>query len=175
MSMNIESVRTFIRDVPDYPKPGILFKDITPLLGDAKAFKAVIDLMTAKIIAARPHKLIGIESRGFIFAAALAERLQLGFVPVRKKGKLPHKIIYQTFQLEYGEDQVEMHEDALLPGERVLIIDDVLATGGTAEAAVSLSKKLEANVVGCHFVIELAFLKGREKLSHVSVETLLKY
>ncbi len=153
-----------IRDVPDFPKPGIVFKDITPLLDDAKAFAACIAAMGAAAAGTGVTKVVGIESRGFILAPPLALALGVGFVPVRKPGKLPWKARRQTYQLEYGTDAIEIHEDALTPADRVLVVDDVLATGGTASAAVALVRSCGATVVAASFLIELAFLGGARRL-----------
>jgi adenine phosphoribosyltransferase len=153
-----------IRDIPDFPKPGILFKDVTTLLRDPEAFVFVVDVMAEKCRLLKPDAIAGIEARGFIFAAAIAYRLGLGFVPVRKPGKLPHKTQKVTYDLEYGTDSVEVHIDAVASGQRVVLIDDLLATGGTAVAAASLFKLLGAEVVGIGFLVELSFLPGRQKL-----------
>lgn len=153
-----------LRDVPDFPKPGIIFKDITPLLADAELFKAAIDAFAAECSGKGITKIVGIESRGFIFGTALAYAMGLGFVPARKKGKLPYKTISASFELEYGTDTVEMHADALTPQDKVVIVDDLLATGGTANAVVELVEKLGAKVELCAFLCELCFLKGGEKL-----------
>ncbi len=163
-----------IRDVPDFPKPGILFKDITPLLADATAFRLSIQLLTERIAPLRPTMIVGVESRGFIFAAPVAERLGLGFAPVRKPGKLPYRRVTESYALEYGSGTLEMHEDAVA-GERVVIIDDVLATGGTAAGAARLCLKQGAEVLGFGFVLELAFLQGRAPLGGHQVVTLLTY
>jgi adenine phosphoribosyltransferase len=160
----IECVRDRIRDVPDFPKPGILFKDITPALADPRAFRTVIDLLAERYQGERLDRLVGMESRGFIFGAALADRLGVGFSPIRKKGKLPADVVSVTYSLEYGTDTLELHRDALSAGQRTLVIDDLLATGGTARAAVDLVRSIGGVVVACAFVIELGFLKGREKL-----------
>jgi adenine phosphoribosyltransferase len=154
-----------IRDVPDFPKPGILFKDITPILNDPALFREAIDLFVARHKKTRIEKVAGIEARGFIFGAAIAHRLGVGFVPIRKKGKLPYKTLDETYDLEYGSASISVHTDAFRPGERVLIMDDLLATGGTAAAAARLVKRAGGAVVEIDFLIELAFLKGREKLA----------
>lgn len=153
-----------LRDVPDFPKPGIIFKDITPLLGDSKLFKRVIDGLAKECAAKGITKVVGIEARGFIFGAALAYAMGIGFVPCRKKGKLPYKTICASFDLEYGSAVIEMHEDALTPADKVVIVDDLLATGGTSNAAIDLVRKLGAEVALCAFVCELGFLKGGQKL-----------
>ena len=163
-----------IRDVPDFPKPGILFKDVTPLLGDGPAFRTVTDLLSEKIAAHKPELIVGIESRGFIFGAALAERLGVGFVPVRKPGKLPFKTTRETYALEYGTDALEMHEDAV-EKRRCLIVDDLLATGGTAAATARLVERQRGRVEGFAFVIELDFLKGRSRLGERPIYSLLHY
>jgi len=174
-SFTIADLRPFIRDVPDFPKPGILFKDITPMLGDAKAFSGCLDLLAKEIAIYRPAYLAGIESRGFIFASALAQKLGLGFVPMRKPGKLPWKTRRQSYALEYGTDAIEVHEDAVPNGARVAVVDDLLATGGTANAAIQLLRGCGAEVVVAAFAIELGFLKGREKLELPNIISLLTY
>lgn len=170
-----DHLKTWIRDVPDFPKPGILFKDIMPLLSDPKAFQEVIDIFARHFCESKIDKVVGIEARGFVFASALAYRLDAGFVPVRKKGKLPWKTVDVTYDLEYGTDTIAMHVDAVSPGERVLVVDDLLATGGTAAAALELLAKVEADVRSCLFVVELDFLKGREKLKNAEIVSLLHY
>jgi adenine phosphoribosyltransferase len=164
-----------IRNVPDFPKPGIQFKDITPVLADARLFAGSIDLLTAGFKPGAVDAVVGIDARGFIFAAAAAVKLGAGFVPVRKKGKLPYKTIEQEYALEYGSATVAMHVDALKPGARVLLIDDLLATGGTASAALALMIKLGANVLEASFLIELKFLNGREKLKGCPVRSIIVY
>ncbi len=163
-----------VRDIPDFPKPGILFKDITPILSDADAFQATLQLLEERVRALKPTRLVGIESRGFLFAAPLADRLRIGVVPVRKPGKLPYRVLREEYTLEYGSGVLEMHEDAVAD-QRVVIIDDLLATGGTAAAAARLCQRLGADVVGHLFVIELAFLSGRRLLGELPVEALLVY
>ena len=153
-----------LRDVPDFPKPGIIFKDITPLLGDSKLFKRVIDSLAKECAGKGITKVVGIEARGFIFGAALAYAMGIGFVPCRKKGKLPYKTISASFDLEYGSAVIEMHNDALTSADKVVIVDDLLATGGTSNAAIDLVRKLGAEVALCAFVCELGFLKGGQKL-----------
>jgi adenine phosphoribosyltransferase len=175
MSDPIEVLRRTIRDVPDYPRPGILFKDITPLLASPASFRSAVGLMQEQAAALRPDRIVAIESRGFILGAALADRMGLGFVPVRKKGKLPWKHVGCTYDLEYGTDTVEMHEDALRPGERALVVDDVIATGGTARAAGQLVRALGARVAGYAFLIELSFLKGRQLLEGDDVRALIVF
>ena len=175
MTDPIESLRRTIRDVPDYPRPGILFKDITPLLASPDSFRLAVDLMQEQAATLRPDRIVAIESRGFILGAALADRIGVGFVPVRKKGKLPWRHVDCTYDLEYGTDTVEMHEDALSPGERALVVDDVIATGGTARAAGQLVRALGAQVAGYAFLIELSFLKGRQLLKGDDVRALIVF
>jgi adenine phosphoribosyltransferase len=175
-TLTLEGVRAAIRDIPDYPKPGILFKDITTVLQDGPLFAFVVDELVRRAQAYKPDYIAGIEARGFLFGAPLAQRLGLGFIPIRKKGKLPGATWQQTYSLEYGEDTVEIHQGCVEPGARILIIDDLLATGGTAKASLSLFQQAEAVVVGSLFVIELAFLKGRSVLSEQApVEALLAF
>ncbi len=164
--------QALIRDVKDFPKPGIVFKDITPLLADGAGFAAVVDDLAARM-PADVDAIVGIESRGFIFGAALAQKLGLGLVTVRKPGKLPADVHAVEYELEYGVDRLEIHRDALSSGHRVVIVDDLLATGGTAAATVALVQKLGAEVAACLFVIELAFLPGRAALEGVAVEALM--
>ena len=170
----LQRITSRIRDVPDFPKPGILFKDVTPLLGDGPAFRLVTDLLAERIAGKKPELIVGIESRGFIFGAALAERLGVGFVPVRKPGKLPYKTTRETYSLEYGTDALEMHEDAV-EKRRCLVVDDLLATGGTAAATARLVERQGGVVDGFAFVIELEFLKGRQRLGERPVHALLRY
>jgi adenine phosphoribosyltransferase len=164
-----------IRNVPDFPKPGIQFKDITPVLADARLFAGSIDLLTEKFLPGAVDAVVGIDARGFIFAAAAATKLHAGFVPVRKKGKLPYKTIEQDYALEYGHATVAMHADALKSGARVLLIDDLLATGGTSAAAVALVQKLGGRILEITFLIELKFLNGREKLKGLPVRSIVVY
>jgi adenine phosphoribosyltransferase len=164
-----------IRNVPDFPKLGIQFKDITPVLADARLFAGAIDLLTEKFPPGSVDAVVGIDARGFIFAAAAALKLRAGFVPVRKKGKLPFTTHEQDYALEYGSATVAMHTDALKPGARVLLIDDLLATGGTAAAAVALMKKLGAEILEISFLIELKFLNGREKLKNLPIHSIVVY
>ena len=171
----IEYIRSKVRDVPDFPKPGILFKDITPVLSDPKAFNLCLDLMAEHYDGQRIDTIVGIESRGFIFGAALAAKLRKPFVPTRKPGKLPAKTYRQEYALEYGTDAIEIHQDAIKKGERVLIVDDLIATGGTAKAATDLITKIGGEVLGATFVIELTFLPGKEKLEPVPVYSLLQF
>jgi adenine phosphoribosyltransferase len=169
---DIEAVITaHVRDVPDYPKPGVLFKDITPLLGDAEAFGDVVEAMAATF--GPVDKVVGIEARGFILAAPVAYEIRAGFVPVRKQGKLPSATFAQEYDLEYGSAVLEVHQDAFQPGDRVLIVDDVLATGGTARATASLVHRAGAQVVGVAVLMELSFLKGRGAISDLEVRSLL--
>ncbi|MGJ8695209.1 MAG: adenine phosphoribosyltransferase [Verrucomicrobiaceae bacterium] len=164
-----------IRDVPDFPKPGILFKDITPVLGDPALFKTSLQLLADTAQGEKIDKVVGIDARGFIFAAGVAQILNAGFVPVRKKGKLPWTVHSMAYSLEYGEDTVEIHADAIKPGEKVLLVDDLLATGGTAAAAIKLLKALDAEIVATSFLIELKDLDGRKHLSSPRVEAILTY
>jgi len=164
-----------IRTIPDFPKPGIQFKDITPLLADARLFAGTIDLLTDHVKPGSVDAVVGIDARGFIFAAAAALKLQAGFVPVRKKGKLPYQTHEQEYDLEYGSNIVCVHVDALKPGSRVLLIDDLLATGGTAAAAAALVKRLGAEILEISFLIELKFLNGRDKLNGYPVRSLVAY
>ena len=164
-----------IRDVPDFPKEGIIFKDITTLLKDPDAFKKSIDLLAKKFKKENIELVVGVEARGFIFGAALAYKLGTGFVPVRKKGKLPYKTRSVSYQLEYGTDVLEIHEDAIAPNTRVLIVDDLLATGGTIKAVSDLVKAQKAVIAGVAFLVELQFLKGKEKLKDLEVYSVLKF
>jgi adenine phosphoribosyltransferase len=163
-----------IRDVPDFPKPGIVFKDITPLIADGGAFHSVIELLAEQAAPLKATRIVGIESRGFIFGAALATRMKIGFAPVRKPGKLPWKSVRETYSLEYGTDSLEIHEDAV-HGERCLIVDDLLATGGTAAATARLVTRQGGTLAGFAFVIELGFLGGRAKLGAAPVAALIHY
>lgn len=175
LDSQIETLKTAIRDVPDFPKPGIVFKDITTLLQDPVLFRRTIDLLVV-LAGARPvDKIVAIESRGFLLGGALAHRLGAGLVLVRKPGKLPWKTVSASYELEYGTDSVEMHEDAVGAGDRVLIVDDVIATGGTAAAVGELTRGLGANIVGYLFLAELTFLNGREKLSGAEILSLISY
>lgn len=164
-----------IRDVPNFPKEGILFKDITPVLADPELFKGCMELLAATAGDTKIDKVVGIDARGFIFAAGVAQILGAGFVPVRKKGKLPWTTNQMAYSLEYGEDVVEIHADAVKPGEKILLVDDLLATGGTAAAAIKLLKALDADIVGVSFLIELAELNGREPLGHSDIHSILSY
>ena len=171
----VERLRNAIRDVEGFPKEGIVFKDITPILGDAELFRGAIDLLCETAGGVKIDKVVGIDARGFIFAAAVSDRLGAGFVPVRKKGKLPWKCREAAYTLEYGEAVVEIHEDAVKPGEKVLLVDDLLGTGGTSAAAVKLLTELGAEIVAVSFLIELTFLKGREKLGGHVVKSILNF
>jgi adenine phosphoribosyltransferase len=164
-----------IRDVPDFPKPGIIFKDITPLLADVELFKSTMDEMAEAVRHLRPTHFAAIESRGFIFAGGMCERLGGAFIPVRKPGKLPWKTYSESYDLEYGQDELQIHTDAAGPGDRVVLVDDLLATGGTAAAAVNLVRQTGAELVGASFVIELAMLDGRSKLHGFEVLSLLSF
>src|SRR5438270_421521 len=164
-----------IRDIPDFPQPGVVFKDITPLLADVDAFRFAVDAIADHFAGNEVHKVLGVEARGFIIAAPVAYRFGAGFVPVRKAGKLPWEVEKEEYVLEYGTDLLEIHRDAVAPGERVLIVDDVMATGGTAAATVRLVEKLGGTVAGLSFIIELAFLNGRRKLEGHNVVSLLSY
>ena len=170
-----DTLRSAIRDVADFPKPGIVFKDITPILSDAGLFRDAITLLAATAGGQRIDKVVGIDARGFIFAAAVADRLGAGFVPVRKMGKLPWKTRQVAYSLEYGEAVVELHEDAVTPGESVLLVDDLLATGGTAGAALKLLDQFGVKIVGVAFLIELGFLNGRAKLGEHKIDSILIY
>ena len=170
-----KEIESAIRNVPDFPKPGIQFKDITPVLADARLFAGAIDLLTEKFQPGSVDAVVGIDARGFIFAAAAATKLRAGFVPVRKKGKLPYQTIEQDYALEYGQATVAIHVDAIKPGARVLLIDDLLATGGTSAAAVALVKKLGAQILEASFLIELKFLNGRDKLQGLPVRSIVVY
>jgi len=165
----------FIRDIPDWPRSGVVFKDITPLLADPKAFPWVVDAIADHYDGVRIDKVLGVEARGFLFSAPVAYRFRAGLVPVRKAGKLPWEIEQQEYELEYGTDLLEIHRDAIHPGERVLIVDDVMATGGTAAATARLVERLGGIVVGLAFVIELEFLGGREHLEGYDVMSLISY
>ncbi|KLO22825.1 adenine phosphoribosyltransferase [Marinitoga sp. 1197] len=170
--MNFEK---YIRDIPDFPKPGIIFKDITPLLANPAAFREVIDEMARKVEKLDFDTILVPEARGFLFGSALAYKLGKKLVPIRKPGKLPYDIVEVSYSLEYGEAKIQMHKDALSKGEKVLVVDDVLATGGTIQAIETLVKKLEAEVSGVLCLIELSFLNPREKLSNLRVESILTY
>ncbi|MBV8376026.1 MAG: adenine phosphoribosyltransferase [Verrucomicrobia bacterium] len=162
--VNLQQLKSAIRDIPDFPRAGIIFKDITPILGDGQLFQRVIDHLGEEAEKASPSKIVGIDARGFLFGAAVAYKLGLGCVLIRKKGKLPFKTVGSSYQLEYGDAEVEMHIDAINPGERVVLVDDLLATGGTSGAAVNLIQKVGGIVGSALFVIELEFLPGRKNL-----------
>jgi len=169
------TVKQLIRDIPDFPAQGVMFRDITPVLQDAKAFREVIDAMCETVRDMKPDVIVGIESRGFVLGTPIAIEMGLGFVPVRKKGKLPYDTIEAEYALEYGTNVVEIHRDAIDPGMRVVIVDDLLATGGTAKAAVQLVEELSGHVAGLSFLIELEFLHGRKLLQGYDVRTVVKY
>lgn len=171
----VERLRDAIRDVEGFPKEGIIFKDITPILADPQLFGAVVELFCEFAKEQRVDKVIGIDARGFIFGAAMADRMGLGFVPVRKKGKLPWRCKQEAYSLEYGEAVIEIHEDAVQRGERVLLVDDLLATGGTAAAALKLLENLGAEITAVAFFIELSMLGGREKLAPYPIKSILNY
>ncbi|MEE9293522.1 MAG: adenine phosphoribosyltransferase [Phycisphaerae bacterium] len=171
----VARLRQLIRDIPDFPKPGVLFKDITPLLRDAVGLSLAIEFLTQPYVDQKIDVVSGPESRGFIFASAVAKNLSAGFVPIRKPGRLPYKVTQKEYQLEYGTDKVEMHVDAIGKGDRVLLVDDLLATGGTIQACSELVRSLGGTVVGAAFLIELDVLRGRERLDHVPVYTVLHY
>lgn len=169
----LDLVTQHVRDIQDFPKPGIIFKDITPVLANPDALKASIDLFTEEAARYQPTKILGIDARGFIFGAAVALQMGIGFVPVRKKGKLPYESVQTSYTLEYGEATIEMHVDAIEKGERVVLVDDLLATGGTARAAADLIDQLGGHLMAHLFLIELDFLEGRKKLSPVAVQSFL--
>ncbi len=173
--MQVEQLHDFLRDVPDFPKPGILFKDITPLLRSPEALRRACELLGEPFQNDGVTVVAGIESRGFIFGAAVAARLEVGFIPIRKKGKLPWKTVKQSYALEYGKDTVEMHRDAVSRDQRVLIVDDLLATGGTLIGAAKLIEKMGGVVAGCAVVVELSFLDGRKKLGKRDFFTVVRY
>jgi adenine phosphoribosyltransferase len=170
-----EDFSKYCRDIPDFPKAGIVFRDITNLLKDGPVFKRAIDTIAACYRAQKIDVVVSIEARGFLIGSALCYALGCGLVPVRKKGKLPWKVYHQSYDLEYGQDHVEMHQDAIQPKQRVLIVDDVIATGGTVEAVVKLVKKMKGDIVGAAFLIELIDLKGKEKIKDIPVMSLIKY
>src|SRR5258706_8429828 len=171
----VDDLKKAIRNIPDFPTPGIQFKDITPVLADARLFEKSIDLLTENFAAGRVDAVVGIDARGFIFAAAAAFKLRAGFIPVRKKGKLPYQTHEQEYELEYGTASVAMHIDALKPGSRVLLIDDLLATGGTAAAAAALGKRLGARILEISFLIQLSFLNWRKEMNDFPVRSLILY
>jgi adenine phosphoribosyltransferase len=173
--MDTEGLKSLIRDVPDFPQPGVVFKDITPLLADPVAFSTVVDTIVVQFGRGNVDKVVGIEARGFIVAAPVAYHFNAGFVPVRKAGKLPWDAESESYDLEYGSETLEIHKDSLRAGERVLIVDDVLATGGTASATARLVERLGANVIGIACIIELSFLGGRGKLGDLDFFSLIQY
>ncbi|MBV8899835.1 MAG: adenine phosphoribosyltransferase [Verrucomicrobia bacterium] len=173
--ISVAQLQAAIRDVPDFPKPGIIFKDITPILSDPKLFTAVIDVLAEEATKSRPDKIVGIDARGFLFGAAVAYKLKCGFIPVRKRGKLPYKTFSFAYELEYGTAEMEMHVDAISPSERVVLVDDLLATGGTSGAAVHLVQQTGGTVEAALFFIELSFLNGRARLGGVPVHTLVRF
>jgi adenine phosphoribosyltransferase len=170
-----DDFQKFIRSVPDFPKKGIVFRDITTLLKEPEAYRKTIDAFVSRYRGDAIRKIVSVESRGFIFGSALAYALGAGFVPVRKPGKLPAETVRESYQLEYGSDTLELHRDAIVPGERVLIIDDLLATGGTMVAASALVERLGGTIAGLAFLIELSFLQGRKRLSHYEIFSLISY
>jgi adenine phosphoribosyltransferase len=171
----LEKLRAGVRDVPDFPKKGIVFKDITPILSDGSLFKTSIDVFIERCRGKKIDKIVGIDARGFLFGSAVAYELGVGFVPIRKRGKLPFKTEIAKYSLEYGEAEMEMHIDAMRPGEKIVLVDDLLATGGTSAAAAALIKKVGGELVEAQFLIELEFLNGREKLAPTPVVSFLKY
>lgn len=175
IELDTEVLRSSVREIPDYPKPGISFKDITPLLADPAALSTVVDAIVVSFGRGTIDKVVGIEARGFIIAAPVAYHFGAGFVPLRKEGKLPYTTMAQEYELEYGTETLEVHADAFTPGERVLIVDDVLATGGTARASCQLVERAGAKVAGLAFVIELGFLSGRDKIADYEFMSLLEY
>jgi len=172
---SLTMLRDAVRDVPDFPKPGIVFKDITPVLSDPSLFRIAIHHLVQQCAGKSIDKIAGIDARGFLFGATVAHEMGIGFIPIRKKGKLPHTTISHSYALEYGEAEIEIHTDAIDAGERVVVIDDLLATGGTAAAAICVLEKLGAVVVQAQFLIELSFLDGRKALEPTPVLSLLKY
>ncbi|HUG32271.1 MAG TPA: adenine phosphoribosyltransferase [Acidimicrobiia bacterium] len=171
----MSQLERLIRDIPDFPEKGVVFKDITPVLGDAKAFGTLIDQMSAPFLDRGITKVAGIEARGFTLATPVADRIGAGFIPLRKPGKLPYETVKEEYELEYGIDALEVHIDAVLEDEKVLLVDDVIATGGTAQAAIQLLRHVGADVVGLSVFIELAFLSGAEKIDSVPLHALLSY
>jgi adenine phosphoribosyltransferase len=171
----IDKLRAAVRDVPDFPKPGIVFKDITPILSNGKLFRASIDVFLEQCRDKEIDKIVGIDARGFLFGSAVAYELGVGFVPLRKKGRLPYKTESAKYSLEYGEAEMELHIDAIEPGEKIVLIDDLLATGGTSASAATLIRKVGGVLLEAQFLIELAFLHGREKLAPIPVVSFLNY
>jgi adenine phosphoribosyltransferase len=174
-SETVERIRAAVRDVPDFPKKGIMFKDITPVLSDPSLFRASIDLFLERCRGREVDKIVGIDARGFVFGSAVAYELGVGFVPIRKRGKLPYRTEIAKYSLEYGEAEVEMHTDAVSEGERVVLVDDLLATGGTSAAAAALIRNAGADLIEAQFLIELEFLEGRKRLEPTPVTSFLKY
>ncbi len=174
-SVSLDQLRAAVRDVPDFPKPGIIFKDITPILADGALFRAAIDLFRARCQELKIDKIVCIDARGFLFGSAVAYELGLGLIPIRKRGKLPYKTNRAAYTLEYGEAEVEVHIDAIQPGEKIVLVDDLLATGGTSASAMTLVEKMGGEIVEAQFLIELEFLQGREKLGRTPVVSFLKY
>lgn len=168
-------LKKFIRDIPDFPKPGIVFKDISTLLRDKDALKKGVDMLAKQYKKENIKYIVAVESRGFIFGSILAYKLGAGFIPIRKKGKLPYKTKAITYDLEYGTDTLEIHEDAIEPGSRVLVVDDLLATGGTVRAVCDLLKQQQANIIGVAFLIELSFLKGKQRLKDLPLYSVIKF
>ena len=175
MAETVERLRAAVRDVPDFPKKGIMFKDITPVLSDPSLFRASIDLFLERCRGREVDKIVGIDARGFVFGSAVAYELGVGFVPIRKRGKLPYRTEIAKYSLEYGEAEVEMHTDAVTQGERVVLVDDLLATGGTSAAAAVLIRKAGGQLLEAQFLIELEFLEGRKRLEPTPVTSFLKY
>ena len=171
----IRELHARVRDIPDFPKPGILFRDLTPLMGHGPSFRSCIELLTERVAVHRPEVIVAVESRGFIFGAPVAAALRVGFAPVRKPGKLPWRTNQRTYDLEYGTDSLEMHADAVGPGSRVVIVDDLLATGGTAAATADLVREQQGHVVAFAFVVELAELSGRARLRDAAIDALIVY
>lgn len=171
----MKKIQSFIREIPDFPKPGITFRDITPLLQDPEALRNTVQKLVELVGDQKIDKVVGIESRGFLFGTVLAERLNAGFVPVRKSGKLPYKTYAEVYEMEYGKDILEIHQDAIKKGESVLLHDDVLATGGTARTACNLIEKMGGKIVQCNFLTELSYLNGRSKLKNYEVQSLFSY
>lgn len=166
----MKTVKDYIRTIPDFPKPGIMFRDVTTLFGDARGLRLAVDQLLSPYAGLRIDKVAGLEARGFILGGAVAHQLSTGFVPIRKKGKLPGKVIEQGYNLEYGSAVMELHDDAILPGEKVLLVDDLLATGGTAAAGIKLIERLGGEIIGCAFVVDLPDLGGRKRLEAMGME-----
>lgn len=170
-------VENYIRSIPDFPKPGIIFRDVTTLFGDARGFRMAIDQLLHPYAGVRIDKVAALEARGFILGGAIAHQLSVGFVPIRKKGKLPWKTHEQNYALEYGEETMEIHEDAVKPGEQILLVDDLIATGGTCEAGIKLIQKMQGEVIGCAFIVDLPELEGRKRIENldITVHTLCEF